>query len=108
LTDKNIIKGPLNLTKTQNGYVPLSDRFKSFPADSQKEPHSDAQFYFENYANSTLEHADIGLLFPTPKWLRKRLNKQGLVGAYRVTVGGKLRISNTIKGARYRVSVESK
>lgn len=108
MTKKNTVTDPLNLTKTQNGYVPLGDRFKSFPKDSEKEPQTDQEFYFDNYANQTLEHADIGLLFPPPPWLRPKLNKQGLVGAYRVTTDGKLRISPLASGTRYRVTVEAK
>ena len=92
--NKRVVIEPLNLTKTQNGYVPLEARFKSFPPDSLKSPKSDSQFYFENRANSTLEHSTIDLLFPTPAWLRKLLPKRGLVGSYLTTGDGKLLVVN--------------
>ncbi len=66
----------INLTRTQNGYVPLEDRRKSFPADSENTPSSDNDFYFENYANGTLEHATLDLLYPPPQWLKNKLLKQ--------------------------------
>lgn len=78
---------PLNLSKTQKGYVPLEDRFKSFPADSENEPVTDQRVYYENYANQTLERATIDLLFRTPKWLKRRLTKQGLLQKYLATGG---------------------
>lgn len=101
---KNTISRALNLTKVQSGYVPLADRFKSFPKDSEKEPVTDVNVYYQNYANQTLEHTDLGLLYPTPEWLRKRLNKQGLVGAYRDIDTGALRIAN----GSFRVTVVKK
>jgi len=101
---QNTISRALNLTKTQSGYVPLADRFKSFPKDSEKEAVTDQQVYYQNYANQTLEHADLGLLYPTPEWLRKRLNKQGLIGTYRKTGAGTLRVSNNT----FRVTVVKK
>ena len=97
-----MVRGPLNLTKTQNGYVPLSDRFKSLPADAQNEPKTDERHYFDSRANSTLERADIGLLFKTPLWLRRRLNKTGLNGFYFTTGDGKLLIINN----KYSVGTE--
>ena len=100
--NKRVVVEPLNLSKTQKGYVPLVDRFKSFPKDSEKSPRNDQEFYFDNHANQTLEHADIGLLFPTPKWLRRRLLKQGLEGAYITTGNGLLLLANN----KYLVSVE--
>ena len=100
--NKRVVVEPLNLTKTQDGYVPLEDRFKSFPADSQKAPVSDSQFYFENRANQTLEHASIDLLFPLPPWLRRLLPKRGLDGAYLTTGDGVLLLANN----KYLVSVE--
>lgn len=101
---KNTIIGPLNLTKTQAGYTPLVGRFKSFPKDSENEPITDDKMYFDNQANGTLEHADIGLLYPTPLWLRKRLNKAGVEGSYIIDQDGHLVIGNN----HYVVGVESK
>lgn len=95
---------PLNLSKTQRGYVPLVDRFKSFPKDSEKEPVTDLQFFFQNYANGTLEHATLDLLYPVPPFVTAWKNKNNLEGAYRTTGDGSLRIANN----SYRVSVESK
>lgn len=105
---KKTVTDAINLTKTQDGWAPLADRFKSFPADSQKAPVNDAQFYFENRANQTLEKATIDLLFPIPPWLRLRKNKAGLEGFYRTVVDGKIRVSNTPTGTRYRVGTEPK
>lgn len=88
----------LNLTKTQSGYVPLDERRKSFPADSENTPNSDVEVYFDNYANQTLEHADLGLLYPTPDWLKKRLFYQrnpGLFTSYRVTAQNVSRVTST-------------
>ena len=86
----------LNLTKTQRGYVPLVDRFKSFPKDDEKSPKDDAEFYFDNYANQTLEHATLDLLYPTPQWLRERLQfKRGSVLLKFLETGqGPFRIAN--------------
>jgi hypothetical protein len=95
----------LNLTKTQNGYVPLHDRFKSFPKDSENAPVTDERFYFDNQANSTLEHADIGLLYPTPDWIRNKKNKADLIGAYRDTPDNFLRVT---PDGFYRVTVQEK
>jgi hypothetical protein len=70
---------PINLTKTQKGYVPLVDRFKSFPLDAEKVPKDDQEFYFDNFANGTLEKATLDLLYPLPDWLRNKIkNKKGL------------------------------
>lgn len=88
---------PLNLTKTQSGYVPLGQRFKSFPQDSENTPASDSEFYFDNFANGTLEHATLDLLYPPPEWLRERLRLQknpGHFTLYRVTSDGKIRITS--------------
>ncbi len=95
---------PLNLTKTQRGYVPLKDRFKSFPKDSEKEPITDSKFFFDNRANSTLEHAEIGLLFPTPEYIRHSKNKQGLEGSYVKDNDGNFLVGNN----HYVVGVEKK
>lgn len=102
--DKNIISEAINLTKTQRGYVPLNNRFKSFPKDSENEPITDERFYFNNYANQTLEHATIDLLYPTPNWLRRRLQKQHLIGFYLITDDGKFLIGNN----KYLVGAELK
>lgn len=68
----------INLTRTQRSYVPLVDRFKSFPSDAERSPDGrDSLFYFRNQANKTLEHATIDLLYPTPGWLRCRLRELG-------------------------------
>jgi hypothetical protein len=64
---------PINLTKTQTGYVPLVDRFIAFPSDAEKSPADDKQFYFDNFANGTLEKATLDLLYPTPDWLRCKI-----------------------------------
>jgi len=93
-TEENDDLGILNLSKTQTGYVPLVDRFKSFPKDSENVPEDDAAFYYNNYANGTLEKASIGLLFPIPKWLRKRLNKKGLDGFYIKTLQDELIVTS--------------
>lgn len=99
---ENTISRALNISSVQKGYVPLADRFKSFPKDSEKEPVTDVNVYYENYSNQTLEHADLGLLYPTADWLRKRLNKQGLVGAYVADENGVLLAGNNT----FVVSVE--
>ena len=95
---------PLNLSKTQKGYVPLVDRFKSFPKDSEKEPVTDSQFYFQNYANGTLEKATLDLLFPVPDFITKAKNKAGIEGAYIVDNEGTLLIGTN----HYVVGVEAK
>lgn len=100
--NKRVVIEPLNLSKTQRGYVPLQDRFKSFPQDSENAPENDAQFYFSNFANQTLEHASIDLLFPLPPWLRRLLPKRGLNGAYLTTGDGLLLIVNN----KYLVGVK--
>ena len=100
--NKRVIIEPLNLTKTQQGYVPLGDRFKSFPNDGENAPRNNAEFYFNNYANQTLEHATIDLLFPPPAWLARLLPKLGLEGAYLKSGDGKLCIANN----KFMVTVE--
>lgn len=85
----------LNLTKTQKGYWPLGDRFKSFVKDDQKSPVTDQMFYYNNYANQTLEHADLALLYPTPEWLRVKLqNKRHPQLATRLTANGSTRVTS--------------
>lgn len=76
---------PINLDKTQTGYVPLKYRFKSMPADWKSSPRTAQQLYFNLYANQTLEHATIDLLYPPPKWLTLERQYRGLQFAYRRT-----------------------
>ncbi len=93
----------LNLSSTQQGYAPLGDRFKSMQKDSENVPLDDSDFYFKNYANSTLEHATLDLLYPTPGYITRWKNKKNLTGAYRTTGrGGRMRVAN----GHFRVTVE--
>jgi len=81
----------INLTKTQNGYVPLVDRFKSF--DQDKQPITDQIFYFDNQANRTLEHATLDLLYQNP-FVRQRILFQKTRFQYIVDNEGKLLVGN--------------
>ena len=72
--------------------------------DSESAPITDNNFYFQNWANYTPEHATIDLLYPTPGFITRAKNKAGLEGAYRKTGGDRLRVAN----GHYRVSVRKK
>lgn len=73
-------------------------------ADNERIPQDDSDFYFQNYANQTLEHADLGLLYPTPGYITRAKNKAGLVGSYRFTGSSRIRVAN----GHFRVSVVKK
>jgi hypothetical protein len=62
-----------NLKETQKGYVPLEDRFKSFPPDSANSPVTNERFFYDGFANGRLEKATLDLLYPIPKWLKYKL-----------------------------------
>lgn len=72
--------------------------------DSESSPITDNNFYFQNWANYTPEHATIDLIYPTPGFITRAKNKAGLVGAYRNTGSTRLRVAN----GHYRVSVRKK
>ena len=73
-------------------------------ADNENVPQDDQDFYFQNRANGTFEHADLGLLYPTPGYITRWKNKKQLVGSYRLTGSDRMRVAN----GHFRVSVEKK
>lgn len=80
----------INLKETQKGYVPLEDRFKSFPADSENMPVTDFRLYYDAFANARLERGTLDLLYPTPKWLKSKLKDQKTQAQYLTTGNPKL------------------
>ena len=59
---------PVNLVETQRGYVPLRDRFKSFPIDREME--SLQEIYFLNRIGQRLEHATLDMILTVPAFVR--------------------------------------
>ena len=78
----------INLKRTQRGYVPLEDRFKSFPADSQNMPITDFRLYYDGFANGRLERSTLDLLYPAPDWLKAKLRQQQILANCLVTSEG--------------------
>ena len=68
-------------------------------------PVTDEQFFFQNYANGTLEHATLDLLFPVPAFITARKNFAGIEFANRATGrGDNLRVTDD---GSFRIVVES-
>lgn len=62
--------------------------------DSESSPITDENFYFQNWANYTPEHATIDLLYPTPGYITRWKNKKQLTGSYLVDNEGHLLVGN--------------
>lgn len=60
-----------NLTGTQTWYVPIADRFKSFPVDKQNL--SDSEFFYSTRIALRLEHSTLDLIMKTPLWLKNKV-----------------------------------
>ena len=65
---------PVNLTQTQIGYVPLRDRFKSFPVD--REFTSLDEIYFINRIGQYLEHATLDMILKVPAFVRQEVQNR--------------------------------
>jgi len=64
----------VNLVETQRGYVPLRDRFKSFPVD--REMKSLQEIYFLNRIGNRLEHATLDMILTVPKFVRQEVQNR--------------------------------
>ncbi len=81
---------PVNLVETQRGYVPLRDRFKSFPVDRQF--NSLDEIYFINRIGQRLEHATLDMILKVPAFIRQEVqerNRRPPIGTCLVTTDGK-------------------
>lgn len=94
-----MVTNPLkvNLKRTQRGFVPLEDRFKSFPADSENMPITNFRLFYDAFANGRLERGTLDLLYPIPKWLARKLRPKGtptIQANCLVTGDGKIILAN--------------
>jgi len=62
---------PVNLTETQRGYVPLRDRFKSFPED--RVFLTLAEIYFINKIGMRNEHSTLDMILKVPAFVREEV-----------------------------------
>ena len=64
----------VNLVATQTGYVPLRDRFKSFPVD--RIFGSDAEVFFINKIGG-YEHRTLDMILKVPAFVRAEVQNRG-------------------------------
>lgn len=77
----------VNLVATQTGYVPLRDRFKSFPVDRLFG--SDAEVFFINKIGG-YEHRTLDMILKVPAFVRLEVqnrNRKPSIGNCLVTAG---------------------
>ena len=65
----------VNLVATQTGYVPLRDRFKSFPVDRLFG--SDAEVFFINKIGG-YEHRTLDMILKVPAFIRQEVQGRGV------------------------------